>query len=76
VQVLLSTTSRKASLPNTSERHANLFSSLPSSWRQVLLFGIVAISVKRKAPNAHTFPEIIKARCDVMGGGQPCGGRQ
>jgi Na+/proline symporter len=32
----------------------------------VLLFGIVAISVKRKAPNAHTFPEIIKARCVVM----------
>ena len=29
---------------------------------QVLLFGIVAIELKRKAPNAHTFLEIIRAR--------------
>jgi len=27
---------------------------------QVLLFAILAIELKRKAPNAHTFPEIIK----------------
>lgn len=29
---------------------------------QVLLFGIIAIEIKRKAPNAHTVCEIIKAR--------------
>lgn len=29
---------------------------------QILLFGILAIEVKRKAPNAHTFLEIVKAR--------------
>ena len=29
---------------------------------QILLFGILAIEVKRKAPNAHTFLEIIRAR--------------
>ena len=29
---------------------------------QILLFGIIAIEVKRRAPNAHTFLEIIKVR--------------
>ena len=29
---------------------------------QVLLFGILAIQLKRKAPNSHTFLEIIRAR--------------
>ena len=29
---------------------------------QILLFGIIAIEVKRRAPKAHTFLEIIKAR--------------
>merc|ERR1719398_132859 len=29
---------------------------------QVLIFGILAIEVKRKAPNAHTFLEMIKVR--------------
>ncbi len=29
---------------------------------QVLLFGILAIELKRKAPNAHTFLEIIRVR--------------
>ena len=29
---------------------------------QILLFGILAIEVKRRAPKAHTFLEIIKAR--------------
>jgi len=29
---------------------------------QVLLFGVLAIEVKRKAPTAHTFLEIIRAR--------------
>lgn len=29
---------------------------------QVLLFAILAVEVKRKAPKAHTFPEIIRAR--------------
>jgi len=29
---------------------------------QVLLFAILAIELKRKAPKAHTFPEIIRAR--------------
>merc|ERR1712025_215781 len=29
---------------------------------QVLLFGILAIEIKRKCPNAHTFLEIIDAR--------------
>ena len=31
---------------------------------QVLLFGILAIELKRKAPNAHTFLEIIRARLE------------
>ncbi|XP_047307796.1 urea-proton symporter DUR3 [Impatiens glandulifera] len=29
---------------------------------QVLLFGIIAIEIKRKAPNAHTVCEIVRAR--------------
>jgi len=29
---------------------------------QVLLFAILAIEIKRKAPMCHTFPEVIKAR--------------
>ena len=29
---------------------------------QILLFGIIAIEVKRRAPNAHTFCEIIRLR--------------
>lgn len=32
---------------------------------QVLLFGIMAIEIKRKAPNAHTVCEIVKARWGV-----------
>lgn len=32
------------------------------SSHQVLLFGILAIEVKRKAPTCHTFLEIIQAR--------------
>lgn len=30
---------------------------------QLLLFGVMAIEIKRKAPNAHTVCEIVKARC-------------
>jgi len=29
---------------------------------QVMLFGIMAIEIKRKAPYAHTVCEIVKAR--------------
>ena len=29
---------------------------------QILLFGILAIEIKRRAPNAHTFLEVIKVR--------------
>ena len=29
---------------------------------QILLFGILAVEVKRKAPNAHTILEIVRAR--------------
>lgn len=29
---------------------------------QVLLFGVLAIEVKRKSPNCHTFLEMVKAR--------------
>lgn len=29
---------------------------------QILLFGILAVEIKRKAPNAHTMLEIIRAR--------------
>ncbi len=29
---------------------------------QIFLFGIIAIEIKRKAPNAHTMPEIVLAR--------------
>lgn len=30
--------------------------------KQVLLFGVMAIEIKRKAPYAHTVCEIVKAR--------------
>jgi len=33
---------------------------------QILLFGILAIEVKRRAPNAHTFLEIIKVRWGTL----------
>jgi hypothetical protein len=40
---------------------------LPSpSNLQVLLFGILAIEVKRKSPNCHTFLEMVKARWGTM----------
>src|SRR5574341_1621451 len=29
---------------------------------QVILFGILAVGLKRRAPNVHTFPEIMKNR--------------
>lgn len=29
---------------------------------QIILFGIIAVGIKRRSPNAHTFPEIIKNR--------------
>jgi SSS family transporter len=29
---------------------------------QVILFGIIAVGIKRRSPDAHTFPEIIKNR--------------
>lgn len=32
--------------------------------KQVLLFGVMAIEIKRKAPHAHTVCEIVKARYD------------
>ena len=35
---------------------------------QVLLFGVLAIEIKRKAPNAHTFLEMIDVR---WGRGEP-----
>ena len=34
---------------------------------QILLFATLAIELKRKAPNAHTFLEIIRARYGVCG---------
>jgi len=36
---------------------------------QVLLFGILAIEVKRKSPNCHTFLEMVKARWGTMAHG-------
>ncbi|WBW72173.1 plasma membrane urea transmembrane transporter [Schizosaccharomyces osmophilus] len=30
---------------------------------QILLFTVLAIELKRKAPNAHTFLEVVRARC-------------
>lgn len=50
---------------------------------QILLFGILAVEIKRKAPNAHTMLEIIRARWGntahkvggrVAGGGAGGGG--
>jgi Na+/proline symporter len=35
---------------------------------QVLLFGVMAIEIKRKAPHAHTVCEIVKARYDTVVG--------
>ena len=34
--------------------------------RQILLFATLAIELKRKAPNAHTFLEVIKARYGTL----------
>lgn len=34
---------------------------------QILLFATLAIELKRKAPNAHTFLEVIRARYGVYG---------
>ena len=45
-------------IPHTSPPHP----TQPHPTHQVLLFAILAIELKRKAPKAHTFPEIIKAR--------------
>ena len=36
--------------------HFNIF------FKQVLLFGVMAIEINRKAPHAHTVCEIVKAR--------------
>ena len=38
--------------------------TMPKSFlnEQVLLFGVMAIEIKRKAPYAHTVCEIVKAR--------------
>ena len=33
---------------------------------QILLFGILAIEIKRKAPTAHTMLEIIRARWGTL----------
>jgi Na+/proline symporter len=33
---------------------------------QILLFATIAIELKRRAPNAHTFLEVIKARYGVI----------
>jgi len=33
---------------------------------QILLFGILAIEIKRRAPNAHTFLEVIKVRWGTL----------
>jgi urea-proton symporter len=35
---------------------------LPNCVSQILLFATLAIELKRKAPNAHTFLEVIRAR--------------
>ena len=32
----------------------------------MLLFGILAIEVKRKSPNCHTFLEMVKARWGTL----------
>ena len=34
---------------------------------QIILFATLAIELKRKAPNAHTFLEVIRARYGVYG---------
>ena len=36
---------------------------------QVLLFGILAIEIKRRAPHAHTLCELVNARWGPPGGG-------
>ena len=33
---------------------------------QVLLFGVIAIEIKRKAPKAHTMCELVKVRWGTM----------
>lgn len=44
----------------TSELSNSL--SFDVNHQQVLLFGVMAIEIKRKAPHAHTVCEIVKAR--------------
>ena len=34
---------------------------------QILLFSVAAIELKRKAPNAHTFLEVVKIRYGAIG---------
>merc|ERR1719456_2228816 len=34
---------------------------------QIILFATIAIELKRRAPNAHTFLEVVKARYGVSG---------
>lgn len=47
-------------------RHVNSILSRRSLTKaQVLLFATLAIELKRKSPNAHTFLEVIKARYGV-----------
>ncbi|CAA22629.1 Urea transporter [Schizosaccharomyces pombe] len=36
---------------------------------QILLFTVLAIELKRKAPNAHTFLEVVRARCGPIAHG-------
>ncbi|KAK3029748.1 hypothetical protein RJ639_038025 [Escallonia herrerae] len=50
-----------SSLSSNAEKTLSEFNT-SSAYGQVLLFGVMAIEIKRKAPNAHTVCEIVKAR--------------
>ena len=60
-----------AMLANLSMRTGSMCMTLPCRYAagatiQILLFGILAIEIKRKAPTAHTMLEIIRARWGTL----------
>ena len=60
-----------AMLANLSMRAGSMCMTLPCRYAagatiQILLFGILAIEIKRKAPTAHTMLEIIRARWGTL----------
>lgn len=49
------------------DMHTNMDSIGAGASVQILLFSVLAIELKRKAPNAHTFLEVVKIRYGPAG---------